>query len=1328
MTPPPDAATVYATLRDRETLVEQLVAHETPLARHSLIEAVDRSRPTVRSWLDELSEWQLIERNDDGITLTLAGTLCWETYRTFDRQLAMIGADTPGESPLWQGANERRDVMELVASRRPLLDCIESTPHDTRTLNDALDLSRSTINRATQTLSVTGLVERTTDGYALTPAGQRVLTQYRTSLATFGNILAAKDVLIMLPPDAPLPPELLTEATVTQPENPRPYHLPPGIQERIGAAERVRLCLPALATPRLLDCCHQGVVQDGLALELLTSPELFETLTNEFPGPLAEMATAPTGDCTAYEVTSSVSLPSFGLVIAETATATTISVLIYSTHQTIEGVIHTETAAASQWADAWYAETQADTTEVTTDLHDLAPAKTSSGSVGLALSPANDTDRVAREAEGFVRLTPDYFAERAPAPPLTGWRAGFDLVDVHAGYALDREVERDGTRHNLTTELTEALTEGTNQAVLGAPGSGKSIICKSVACRWYEQGNGPVVYRKSGTGAEFDSPAVLREHLRTAATDGHVLVVVEDAVRAEANAIFRVMKTYRGNANVTFLLDARESEWTDPESMPTDAGLTAYRYDATETVFVPPLDDRETERFVRQFERTFPADHTIDSTVVEQFQANDTTANGVAPEIQAEFPTDNRPGELLVFLHHLVSSAAPLVVDETPMPTSFIEDVKRTYDTLAEISDLALDVGVLVNLLNAAGISVQLPLVCALATERDDTDITGIREALTALEGRVLFDRKEENATEASPFRTIHEMWSIQFLEQLQAAEIESAAHQRFGRCVTALLSLADEEMRREQLRSAFIGEISIIERIATAPTEWADTTVKRLFGLGLRRRQLAPLFGRTGTACLDIPAACSAAVTVNCTLWRAEMAEEGRDLDRAEHEYECLVDRAEEVVATAPTLAASLRGRRLRGLGNIARHRGEYDTAEAYYANARDHAQTTDNQQQLAAARNNLGLVALDRGEIETARAALTQSREMLRDLGFIGRAAVTLINLGMVARLAGELEATVEYYQQAVDNFRTVGDRSGEATCLTHLGRVNIELGRFDQAEQYCTQALSLSRQTGTPAKKASSLVHLGRINKARGDLETAETYYRQSLDIRQEIGDRVNEAMSRNALGKIARKRGDLDLAFEQCMASHEMSATLGNRRADAQILMTLGKIIRERGDLDTATEHARESLTLCEDIGAGAYAAESRRLLGQIACDRERFTTAEEHLMQALCEFQEMDYQYEEAKTLASLGTLARCRDNRECAREWFEEAIDQYREMGAIRDVIETGEQLTAVCESIGDLDAALDYCTSALNLTQETDFITPPASLAEQQDRLTEHSTTDSAS
>lgn len=63
-----------------------------------------------------------------------------------------------------------------------------------------------------------------------------------------------------------------------------------------------------------------------------------------------------------------------------------------------------------------------------------------------------------------------------------------------------------------------------------------------------------------------------------------------------------------------------------------------------------------------------------------------------------------------------------------------------------------------------------------------------------------------------------------------------------------------------------------MIERIAAAPTEWADATTDRLFDLGLAQPRLARLFGTTELSLIELPAACSSAMEPRCAERRGRM------------------------------------------------------------------------------------------------------------------------------------------------------------------------------------------------------------------------------------------------------------------------------------------------------------------------------------------------------------------------------------------------------------------------------------------------------------------------
>ncbi|KZN24784.1 hypothetical protein A4G99_10655 [Haladaptatus sp. R4] len=1299
------AEELFGTLVQRHGFLTCVLETDGPTLKRTLADRTGLSQPTVNKALIELRDWDLIESGDDGIVPTSIGILVWEPYRAYERCLA--GVVTPGNhGSRWTTDASRRDAMRLVADRRSVIECVETTTRDKRDLVANLDASRSTVNRAVRDLETAGILHRTADGYTVTADGQRVVDRYWSAIATLADILDARDVLVSLPPDDRLRSAMVSDATTEESVDAPPYHLPAGVRERIVTAERVRLSLPALAAPQLLDCCLQQVVRHDVPVELLASQSLLDSITEEFPGPLTTMAAERNPFSAWVPEPESAHVPPFGVVLTEAET-TTVTVIAYDEDRTISGVIQTAADDAVRWAEECYTRTFDETVEVTDDLRGLTPATMATG---MGLPRTGDAERIARETEAFVRLTPDYFARRDPMSPTTAWRTGFDLVDVHAGYAIDREGTRDEDRFNLTDDLVRSLYRGTDHVLLGSPGSGKSTVCKSVACRWYEQGLGPVFYRGSDTDVMFDSPAVIREQLRTASADGHVLVVVEDAVRMEASDIFRVMKAFRGTDAVTFLLDAREGEWEDPESLPTDAGLEAYRREAIETVSVPPLDDIERERFVRRFELV--TGHDVGRAVRRGLDG--TTSGGTSGAEQS--PPSTRPGEPLLLVHRLVTHADPFTVYDAETPTTFVETVQRALETLPD-DGLVLDVSILLMLLDLSGVGVHPALVYALAD--DEGDIEAVREAFLKLDGRLVFETDPSTDAEAAPYRTIHGAWSALFLDQYLETTTDHAASRRAGRCLTAVLRVADDEKKRERLATVLNVDTTILDRIGSDPGKWADTTVERFFAAGRRRPGLAPLFGRTDDSFFELPAVCSSSMAADCTLWRAQMARETGALDRADDEYEALTPHVSD--ADGSEWATKLRGQRFHGHGTIAWQRGDFATAEQQYVRALDHYHEADDRRQCAVTRMNLGLVTMARGDIGTAETAFSRCRDLYRELDDMRGEALALTNLAGIVARTDTLETAIEQYRRALDLSDEFDGHQVRANCLHGIGRAVAHRGNLDSATSYCTQGLEYCRESGIRNVEAYCLAQLGLIRRIRGDLDAAERYHRKSLDIRRKTGDRRGEAWSLTTLGTLACERGAEDVADERCRESNELAREISDRTVEADSLVALGEVARKRGDLDTAAERARTALDRYEPAGNRFGAAKCRRVIGRIARDRGRFPIAERRLRQSLDDFHDMGYRYEAARTTVALGTLARERDaHAEACRHW-DAGAKLHRNIGAHRAAVKAYERLSAVHEERGEFDVAIEHCESARTIERGTEFLEPSASLSERLTRLTEH-------
>lgn len=1153
-------------LHQRAPVLVRIVENSTDPA--TLTEEMPVSRATVDRTVAAFEEWGLIAPHVDRVVPTLFARLVSTVYDDFMADIATMAAHETDEVPLWRTAGERTDVVGLVADRLDLLEYAQ-TPRDKRTLVAELPYARSTVDWAVRELESAGLIQRTVAGYTTTPVGQRIAPRYRTLLATLADLLAAQDLLGHLPPDCEFPPALLTEADIERADETTPYRLLSGLRDRLDTADQVRLLLPSLPTPQLLDICHHRVVRHGTALEVVTDPSLAETLTTDFPGPLAEMTAAAAGGITTYVADT----PPFGVLLTGTATTSTVSILVYE-QQAIYGAIHTETEAALRWAEDYYEHIRDEATETTTDLREASAA---ASTAPVALAGVSDSAQVEREAEGFVQLTPEYFAHRAPAPPTTAWRAGFDLVDVHAGYAIDREIDSDSdsTRQPLTDALIMRLDTGVDHALLGPPGSGKSTVCQAVACQWYEQGRGSVFYRESGKGGTFDSPAILSAQLR--ADEGQTLVVVEDAVRAEANTIFRVMEDFRDDVTVTFLIDARTSEWDDPPAFPADARLGAYRTEIVETVAMPGLDGCDCERLVEEYQET--TGHTIDVPTAHLLQRDETEPDDATTPEHVQM---SQPAKLLSVIHRLILHTEPLAGENARTPTTLTEDVQQTYADLRSESELALDVGVLVNLLNAAGLGVQPALVYALANDNDE--VKTVRAALSLLDGHIIFTRTDNTGTAA--YRTVNEVWSQLFLDHLlETADTDRAASERFGRCLSALFILADEKTRRERSMAAVGGDARIIDRIATTPCEWVDATIEQVFQFGRFRPKLAPLFGTTEYPTIELPTACSPTIAPRCARWRGEMYFEGGYPDRAHRELDHTLSLVETTEASDTATLRAVKATSYFFLGSLAFERGNLDAATEFYTQGRDSYRTIDDQVGEADCHNGLGAVAAVQGDYERAAGYYEQCLAIYREAGASRKKRGTILNnLGDVAMHRGDIDRAEDYLEQSIEIGRDFEKRCSLAHAFCNLGDIARLRGDLDRAEDYRKQQLAIARDTGVSLLTAFGLLGRGRITLDRGDLARAAEYIQQGLDISCETESLRTKALGYRYLGILKRKDDDFGTAETHFTDALRLAREGGNRYAEGKILDELGKLAETRDDQERAREHFTAAVEIYRELGA------------------------------------------------------------------------------------------------------------------------------------------------
>lgn len=1156
---------------------------------------------------------------------------------------------------------DREEFVDLVGKRIEFLDLLRDEPLWKRDIIERLDASRSTVNRAIKSLEDADLVERTGDGYATSAVGKLALERCRSYRAEAGDLAAASDALASLPPNCDLDVPVVAGSEPAVAAGPAPYRPTEQLHEAVVAADEYHAVLPALDDARHLRLLYEHVVTHGGTADVVVSPDLRDTLRSEFPQRMARMAGTDRFRVRVGEV------PPYGLVRTATDDDVTVWLVVFGENDAVSGVLRNEMASAVAWADEQFDDARDDAVDVT---ESLRRTDTGSGVGGTSMTATLD-------AQGFVELGSALFAERATADPVTAWRAGLDLAEVHAGYAIDRTVDVDGERRSLTAQLDARLRAGTDCVLLGPPGCGKSTTCKQVACEWYGADRGPVFYRSGSRGRRFD--AVDDLVAAVTGTAGHALVVVEDAVRPDARAVFDAVAELGDRDDVSFLFDARESEWVDQANQ-TDAVDTG---DRLTTVTMPSLD-RDCERLVEHV-----AD-TVDAPV-------DVPVEELREEVRGESPAGSAvPGDALLILHRVIRYVDPLDDGATTLEA----DVRSVYEALRDQGEAALDAGVLVNLLNAAGIQVDPGLAAVVEATDDELDA-----ALDVLDGHVLFPRNDAE----TPPRTIHEAWSAAFLNQLVAADDAEAS--RIGRCLAAYLALADDADRRVAVRRAG-ADPGLVDAIDADPAAWVTDQVEQVFGfVELNHPKFAPALGSSDDELEVFPDACPERTRLRAIVKRGHAYRDCGRLDAAELEFRTVLDAVSEPSTLAEDDALRLDASARRGLGKVAHKRGAFDEAIQHHETAMERFRAVDAETEVIATYVALSATASGRGDNDALESYATQGLELVRELDDDGLYASLTNLLGSAKWATGELDAAVDLLETSIEAAESAGDRRSQAMAYSHLGLIERERGAFEDAVEYFRHGVERYREIGARRDEALDLWNLGEVARRRGDLDTAEEYLDAALERYREIDATIGVARTRVVQGELALDRGDADAAERlgrealEVLREHDELVD----RAGARLL--LAGATRRQGDLNAAEIHLEHARELCDDIGQMLGEVWELAERGRLERARGNLDDAEQLFADALDIARENGYRHDEAELLEALGELAVERGRFDAARERFAEAVERHEACGAPWNALAVLDSLVEACEAAGDVAAATEWCERAETLAAD-------AGLQEERERF----------
>lgn len=788
--------------------------------------------------------------------------------------------------------------------------------------------------------------------------------------------------------------------------------------------------------------------------------------------------------------------------------------------------------------------------------------------------------------EGFEWLTGEQF-DRERIDPGNCWRRPFNFAEVANGYPIDR---CEGNGESMAETLISDLNDGGAAVVLGAPGAGKTTVCKSALVEWVREG-GAVLYRNRGSGNPFLDMNPLRMAIEETIEENHVLVYVADAARSQNHLILKLAYEFRHDKRVSFLLDSRQSEWDefrkradeqDTIDMTSEFGqeISNLKSDYIRRRPVPELTEADTRRIIEQFkEKTEREVKTDPATVHEQIS------------------TGGEASAMLMLSYYL--PVGGIEVSGEGEASALSQHVQEVYRRVApdkggldsgRESELQGQAALCINVLNAAGLAVRVKSVYPLTI--DDTEEAFVRELFNdEFDRHLVFGKNGDGA-----YWSNHEAWSMLYLDRHLSDHHPETARERFEECANAVFeaTASDPEALRE--------------------------VIKSVFDIGQQRPKLAPLFGRTGgsngtddreVSGIHLPEASSNALEAKCALWRGHMYRGKGEYSTATAEYESYRELARESDID-PKRAEAVS---LCHLGVIAFRQGKSASAKEHYQRSLVISEEIGSRAEEAHSLKGLGGLAYDRGEYEKAKKHFQRSLEISEEIDDRAGKAQSLNYLGMVARKQGEYEKAEDYHQQSLEDYEEIGDRGGKARSLGNLGKVAQEQGEYETQEKYERRSLRMFEEIGDRSEKARSLENLGGVAYQQGGYEKAKKYYQRSLEIYEEIDEPAGKVRSLHNLGLVAQKQDECGKAKEYYQRSLKICEDIDSRTGKAQSLNNLGLVAQKQGEYERAEDYHQRSLEIYHKAGEPAGRAQTLEYLGLVAQKQGEYEKAENYLQQS-----------------------------------------------------------------------------------------------------------------
>lgn len=284
--------------------------------------------------------------DQDGIAFD-GGAESVELAASVDRQDGVLGSLEGGSTSLSATQIPEREFLLEVVRRAPLLSALRKRSVTAAEIADSVDMSRSTVHRATISLEEHNMIEQSDGEYSLTTTGEMITETMADFDTRVGTTMALEPFLNNIDMDD-VPIEHFVNAKITRPSPRQPHVSIQRIVELIEQSETLQM-LSTVLSPIYVDVGYREMT-DGMHIEAVFDEEVIEIMLSQYAEKAAE--TIQTGN---FDVFVHEGLP-FELFILDDR----IGMAAHDEHGIAKLLVECDAPEAMKWAHDVYDQHHAD--------------------------------------------------------------------------------------------------------------------------------------------------------------------------------------------------------------------------------------------------------------------------------------------------------------------------------------------------------------------------------------------------------------------------------------------------------------------------------------------------------------------------------------------------------------------------------------------------------------------------------------------------------------------------------------------------------------------------------------------------------------------------------------------------------------------------------------------------------------------------------------------------------------------------------------------------------------------------------------------------------